>query len=337
MSNYKGDKEIWVDIKGYEGIYQCSNYGRVRSLDRVVVNSIGVNNNYNGKILTGRLTGPDRRQYLNVRLYKNGVGKEYRVHKLIFENFKHICKSGYVIDHIDNNSLNNNLSNLQCITIRDNNSKDKSGYSSDYVGVHRNSRGDRWVAAISIKGVPTHIGTFKSEIEASEAYQKALDVLFKSEKHYTNEELLDEMFSLMNKYHPNPTEILENSAGSGNMIDYLKSKLDCNIIAYDILNETKREDIKECNYLKEKIDYKEGRLAFINPPFTKGLKFVYKALEECDRVIAILSQNSLINLDYDKYYLEEGQLWRGYDFDTCKVSICIIVVRKKRDGDSYDG
>ena len=65
-------------------------------------------------------------------------------------------------------------------------------------------------------------------------------------------------------------EWLENSAGSGRMVDFLKSKSDKKIIAYDIINETGREDIKECNYLKEKIEYKKGRVAFINPPFTKG-------------------------------------------------------------------
>ena len=156
------------------------------------------------------------------------------------------------------------------------------------------------------------------------------------EKHYTPIELLDEMWDIVERFHPNPTEILENSAGGGAMIDYIKDKSNVNIIAYDIHNETLREDIKECNYLKEKIEYKEGRLAFINPPFQKGLKFCYKALEECDRVIAILSQNSLINIDYDKYYLEEGQLWRNVDFGSCKVSICIISLRKKRDGDSYE-
>jgi 16S rRNA G966 N2-methylase RsmD len=156
------------------------------------------------------------------------------------------------------------------------------------------------------------------------------------EKHYTPIELLDEMWDIVERFHPNPTEILENSAGGGAMIDYIKDKSNVNIIAYDIHNETLREDIKECNYLKEKIEYKEGRLAFINPPFQKGLKFCYKALEECDRVIAILSQNSLINIDYDKYYLEEGQLWRNVDFGSCKVGICIISLRKKRGGDSYE-
>jgi hypothetical protein len=158
----------------------------------------------------------------------------------------------------------------------------------------------------------------------------------KLEKHYTTNQLLDEMYDLMLKYHTNPTEVLENSAGSGNMIDYLKTKVNCRILAYDILNETKRLDIKECDYLKLKLDYKPGRLAFINPPFSNGLKFVYKSLKECDRVIAILSLNSLLNIDYDKYFLEEGQVWKNYDFKSCKVSIFLVVLRMKNKNDIYD-
>ncbi len=154
------------------------------------------------------------------------------------------------------------------------------------------------------------------------------------EKHYTPEYLIDEMLSLVNRFYGfnNTTQFLETSAGDGAILE----KLNIPYIAYDILNETNRYDIKQCDYLKEKILYKKGRVAIQNPPFAKGLKFVYKSLEECDYYVALLSQNSLMNIDYEKYYADEIQLWRNIDFGSCKVSICIVAIRKKKEGDTYD-
>ena len=153
------------------------------------------------------------------------------------------------------------------------------------------------------------------------------------EKHYTPVELIDKMFEMKNRLIDfEITEYLENSAGGGSICD----RFDKQYIAYDILPEEGRSDIKQCNYLKEKIEYKKGRVAMINPPFTNGLKFVYKSLEESDYCISILSQNSLLNIDYDKYYVDEINLYRKYEFPDCKVSIIIIGIRKKKDGDKYE-
>jgi len=153
------------------------------------------------------------------------------------------------------------------------------------------------------------------------------------EKYYTPKELIDELFLLKDKYcDVEIVEYLENSAGGGAIID----RFDKPYIAFDIKPEEHRDDIKECNYLKEKIDYIKGRVAIINPPFQKGLKFVYKALEESDWCFCILSQNSLLNLDYSSYWAEEIQLWRNYMFGDCKVSIVLMAVRKRRDGDKYE-
>jgi hypothetical protein len=153
----------------------------------------------------------------------------------------------------------------------------------------------------------------------------------KVEKHYTTDYLYNYLKdNILDVFHKEEiTEFLENSAGDGRMIDFLKEKYNLPVLAYDIHNETKREDIKECNYLKEPIEYKKGRVAFINPPFTKGLKFVYKALEECDYCVAILSVNSFMNIDYDKYEVDTIDIFRDYDFGTCKVGISLIGIKKK--------
>lgn len=151
------------------------------------------------------------------------------------------------------------------------------------------------------------------------------------EKHYTTDYLMDYMDqNILKKYFQgNVSEFLENSAGGGYMVDYLKSKYNVPVLAFDIKNETGRTDITECDYLKTKIEYKSGRVAFINPPFAKGLKFVYKSLEECDYCIAILSVNSFMNIDYDKYDVDCIDIFKNYDFGSCKVSICIIGIKKK--------
>lgn len=133
------------------------------------------------------------------------------------------------------------------------------------------------------------------------------------EKHYTPDFLKVEMNKMLCEFHREPiTEFLESSAGDGALIDYLKSEYsDIPVIAYDIKNETHRKDIKECNYLKEKIGYKKGRVCFQNPPFQNGLKFVYKSLEESDYCVSILiySRKSTKNLQFYLYQFNPYDYW----------------------------
>jgi hypothetical protein len=153
------------------------------------------------------------------------------------------------------------------------------------------------------------------------------------EKHYTPDKLIDELFDMKDRLcDVEVTEYLENSAGGGSICD----RFDKPYIAYDIEPEPDRTDIIKADYLKQKIEYKKGRVAIINPPFNKGLKFVYKSLEEGDWCFAILSKNSLLNIDYNKYYAAEIQLYKNYDFGTCKVGIILVALRKWREGNSYD-
>lgn len=155
----------------------------------------------------------------------------------------------------------------------------------------------------------------------------------RKEHHETPVELIEELFSLLTKYYDGEiVEYLENSAGKGRIIDYF----DKPYIAFDIEKYTDRDDIKICNYLKEKIEYKKGRVCVMNPPFSLGLKFVYKALEECDYCVCILSQNSILNLDYSRVWADEIQLWRNYQFENTKVSVSLMALRKKRPGDKYE-
>lgn len=150
------------------------------------------------------------------------------------------------------------------------------------------------------------------------------------EKHYTPEKLINFCNDLLKEhYKEDITELLESSAGSGNIINFLKKEYDKPIIAYDIFNETKREDIIECNYLQTKIDYKKGRVSIANPPFNLGLKFVKKTMRECDYGIFILSCNSILNFDYDNYIVDDIYVINKFDFGSCKVDICVIACKNK--------
>ena len=161
-------KEIWKEVPGYEGAYQVSNKGRVRSLDREVIHSSGGTFIKKGKLL--KLC--DAKPYHNVGL----SGKKFRVHQLVAMAFLGHKPCGYklVVDHIDGNCHNNNLNNLQVITNRENTSKDKRGGSSQYVGVCWNKTQRKWQAKFKINKKVLHLGTFDDELEAHHAYQKKL-------------------------------------------------------------------------------------------------------------------------------------------------------------------
>lgn len=101
--------EIWKPIKGYEGLYEISNLGRVKSLDRIV--NCGLKNQktriIKGKILKAH---PDKEGYLIVSLTKNQKEMTKRIHKLVAEAFL------TVVNHIDGNRKNNNIDNLEFCT-----------------------------------------------------------------------------------------------------------------------------------------------------------------------------------------------------------------------------
>ena len=160
--------EIWKDIKGYEGFYQISNLGNVKSLSRLVKHKQSYNL-VKEKIMKQFLS---KSGYLIVRLNKNKIGKTYSIHQLIAINFLNHIQCGFllVIDHIDNNKLNNALDNLQIITNRQNTSKRITKYSSKYVGVSFDKKNEKWMSSIRINGKSKHLGRFNTEEEARNKY-----------------------------------------------------------------------------------------------------------------------------------------------------------------------
>ena len=166
-------KEIFKDIPKYEGIYQVSNLGRIKSLERNVKYLKGGLKVVKEKILK---TGDNGNGYLITRLSLNGKAKTFHVHQLVAAAFLNHTPNGHaiVIDHIDTNKSNNELSNLQLITQRENLSKDKKGGASKYTGAHWFKNIKKWGSSIRINGKLKHLGCFKCELEASAAYQSKL-------------------------------------------------------------------------------------------------------------------------------------------------------------------
>lgn len=104
-------EEVWKDVAGYEGLYQVSNMGRVRSLDRKIKGFDGRTFFHKGKILKASLN--IKRGYLRVRLTKHNKGKFYRVHRLVAKTFVPNPHNLKEVNHIDENRLNNVATNLE--------------------------------------------------------------------------------------------------------------------------------------------------------------------------------------------------------------------------------
>lgn len=105
--------EEWKDIKGYEGMYQVSNLGRIKSLDRK--DSRG--NFVKGKILKTSLNG---KGYRCLKLSKNGIRKPFRVHRLVAETFIPNPDNLPCIDHINTIKTDNRVENLRWCTLKEN-------------------------------------------------------------------------------------------------------------------------------------------------------------------------------------------------------------------------
>lgn len=130
IQNLGVEVEIWFDILNYEGFYQASNFGRIRSVSRSIVNIYGRTIKRKEKILKGF---KDEDGYLMVSLSKNGKWKTKKVHRLVLETFCGPSPSKSVCRHFpDQTPTNNRLDNIQWGTSTENN-KD-TGKNWKYLG-----------------------------------------------------------------------------------------------------------------------------------------------------------------------------------------------------------
>jgi len=106
--------EIWKDVAGYEGLYQVSSWGNIKSLDRKVVR-------FDGKIKTFKKVERSLglKSYKTVGLSKEGKRKTHKVHRLVAIAFLK-NKNGNIVNHIDFNPSNNRADNLEWCTGNEN-------------------------------------------------------------------------------------------------------------------------------------------------------------------------------------------------------------------------
>ena len=137
--------EIWKDVKGYEGIYQVSNTGLVRSIDRV---------NSRGAKIKGRVLAQAEGKggYKVVCLSKEGKAKEGKVHRLVAQAFIENLGDLPQVNHIDGDKENNEVENLEWVTAKRNIEHAHETGLRDYRG-KRNPKYDnqvrRWINKVT--------------------------------------------------------------------------------------------------------------------------------------------------------------------------------------------
>ena len=118
LSDYCLENEIWKDIPDYENLYQASNLGRIRSINGKTT----FTERHGVRTWTGRIMKfKTRSSYsvgLKVSLWKNGKHKDLAIHRLVAVTF--LGCSNLTVNHIDGNRLNNNIKNLEWLSIGDN-------------------------------------------------------------------------------------------------------------------------------------------------------------------------------------------------------------------------
>jgi len=159
-------KEIWKDIKGYEGAYKVSSLGRIKSLK------------FNKTLVMKDALGSNG--YKSIALSLKGVRITYSVHVIVAIAFlNHTpCGRRLVVNHINFNKLDNRVENLEIVTMRKNSNKKHLESGSTFTGVNWHKGNGKWVSQISFNGKQKHLGYFKCELAAAQAYDNKLRELY---------------------------------------------------------------------------------------------------------------------------------------------------------------
>lgn len=109
--------------------------------------------------------------------YATRLNPSYGMHRHLTK-----CPEGYVVDHINGNSLDNRKENLRIATHRENAQNQKKHRSGKLVGCSYDKQKKKWRAAIRVNGPQKILGCFKTEYEAHQAYMKAYNELIAKER-----------------------------------------------------------------------------------------------------------------------------------------------------------
>jgi len=160
--------EIWKDVIGYEDRYSISNLGNLKAKSYVKERG-KYSSKTKEKILSKHI---GRHGYMIFKLCKNKKTKTYKIHQLVAMAFLNHTPCGFklVIDHINDNKLDNRLENLQVVTNRFNSHKTQGNYSSNYKGVNWHKASKKWTSQIIINKKKIYLGLFKCELAAHITY-----------------------------------------------------------------------------------------------------------------------------------------------------------------------
>jgi len=160
MVNYQ-DTEIWRPIQGYEGRYDVSNHGRVKSLKRKCRSwhhgTEGIRK-VPGKIILG-----GGKRYRLVQLRDGKKGRYFKVHRLVLEAFVGPCPDGMEACHNDGNSFNNHVGNLRWDTPI-NNHADRKSHGTNMEGQENGNAKLTNSDVEQIKHLLKHTNLYLSEI-----------------------------------------------------------------------------------------------------------------------------------------------------------------------------
>ena len=158
--------EIWKDIKGLEGLYQISNYGRVRSLRFH-------NNQVDKPRKEPKILKPNNNGHYDFFVFhaKSDKRKRMYVHRMVAEHFIENPNNYPVVDHIDHNRLNNRADNLQWCTQRHNVLR-SIGHDGNMHNI--DTRHYKYTTTYYVVLFGKQVGAYKTAEEAINAREKAL-------------------------------------------------------------------------------------------------------------------------------------------------------------------
>ena len=155
--------ENWKDVVGFEGIYQVSDHGRVKSLCRMVRSKGGAMRLSRGKILS---QGIDSGGYMNVTPYSKGIGKTAKVHSLVLEAFAGPCPLGMECCHRNSVRHDNRFANLRWGT-RSSNMLDKELVGTAPIG---DSNPKAKLSNVSVLEICSRLSTGESQMKIADDF-----------------------------------------------------------------------------------------------------------------------------------------------------------------------
>lgn len=161
--------ELWKAIPGWEGYYEASTLGHIRSVDHAIVDTLGRLQHCTGKHLRSHL----RRGRRAITLCAKNQLFQYSISRLMAATFLPNPLQRPIVDHIDRNPLNDKLSNLRWAS-HSQSQQNRSPKKGKFKGVyHSHSKKHPWWARIQVGRRPIHLGHFSTAEDAATAYNHA--------------------------------------------------------------------------------------------------------------------------------------------------------------------